>query len=144
MDIYNIVLYDSKIEMQELLELNSLINKKNLVLSKHDIQELIINKNNILKNLGRVEISNNILKSLIYEFYDLPYIDKSNYLELFEELTNIFYLYQDEFWKFLTDEQLMKYIKDSFMNNNGILESLYDLSILKKQLESGSFYEEYC
>ena len=49
-------------------------------------------------------------------FYDSSFIDKDNYLESVEELTNIFYKYQQEFYGVLSDEEILIYLKEEFDN----------------------------
>lgn len=99
---------------------------------------LIENKNEILNNLSRVEITP-IIDKIIYEFYDSSYVDNDNYFETINDITNIFFKYQKEFNN-LTDEQILKYLKNSFENNcNGAIELLEDTFLLKEQLEEGKY-----
>lgn len=51
---------------------------------------MIGNRDNALKQLGRIELGTGIIADIIHEFYDSSYIDKDNYLELLLELTEVF------------------------------------------------------
>lgn len=93
--------------------------------------------------MGRIEVGVGILDKIIYEFYDSSYIDQDNYLEILEELSNVFYLYQTEMSHCLTDEQIIKYLRRKFDDEcKGSTELLESLSFenLKEELKNGEFY----
>lgn len=143
-NINDLVTYNDKIILKNILTLNEMTSKRNLYLQEKDISQIIETKNISLKELGRVEVKNNILERIIYEFYDSPYIDQTNYLETILDLTRIFYLYQDELSYKLTDEEIIIYLQDEFNNRCGgdltLLETL-SLSNLKEVLERKKEHE---
>lgn len=126
----------------ELQTLNEITNKKNLSLTTKEITELIDYKNITLTELGRIEVTN-ILSDLIIEFYDSPYIDQENYLNTLEELTKIFYVYQSTFNFKLTDEEVIKYLKENYDKYAGSFEILETTAFdnLKELIESKKLYE---
>lgn len=101
---------------------------------------LIENKNNTLKDIGRVEIGKSLIDNIIYTFYDLDYIDSSNYFDTIDELINIFYMYQDKFSDYLVDEEIIEYLRNSFDMVGGSLELLSSVSFDK--LNSKIIYGE--
>lgn len=118
-------------EKSSIISMNNITKEKGLILTNKEIDELIENKNETLNNLGRVEITP-IIDKIIYEFYDSSYIDIDNYFETINEIINIFYKYQKEFNN-LTDEQILKYLKNNFeTTSNGAIELLEDTSLLKE------------
>lgn len=121
------LIINNQLAVNEIYNLNKITERYGLVLSKKQITNLIKNRNTLLKELGRIEIGSGVLEEIIYEFCDSLYIDKNNYYNNLIELTRIFYLYQDELNNKLTDEQIIKYMKDNFDNICGgsveILES---------------------
>lgn len=126
--------------LNEIIELNEIIFKKGLYLSKLDAQELMEAKLTTLNNLGRIEINQEIVCEIICEFYDSPYIDKYNYLLEFKDLISVFYYYQSILWTKLTDEQILKYLKECFDGEAaGNIELLYEpcLNNLIEKIESG-------
>lgn len=143
-NINDLVTYNDNTILKNILALNEMTSKRNLYLQEKDIIQIIETKNISLKELGRVEIKNNILERIIYEFYDSPYIDQTNYLETILDLTRIFYLYQNELNYKLTDEEIIIYLQDEFNNNCGgdltLLETL-SLSNLKEALEGKRNHE---
>ncbi len=140
LNIDNFSLTNRNLTLKKISELNELTLKYGLKLTDKEINNLIDHKNNILKEIGRVEILDNTLENLIYEFCDSNYIDSENYYQILYELTNIFYIYQNEFCHKLTDEQIIKYLKFNFENNCAssieLLESVY-FEDLKNKLSNG-------
>ena len=136
------LLSNQQLTINEILDLNKFTEKKGLLLNEKQAISLINNRNRCLKELGRIEIGSGTLEKIIYTFYTSSYIDKDNYLEILEELTNIFYLYQNEFDNKLTDEQIIEYIKKSYEECGTIelLEGLY-LENLRNKLLNGEAYE---
>lgn len=113
---YNILFNNNNSILKEILELNKITDSISLTLTREEAIELINERNNILKELGRVEVGKGVIGKIIYEFYESPYIYKDNYVETLRELVYSFYLFQNELSYALTDEQILKYMKDSFNN----------------------------
>lgn len=140
--IGRMLLSNQQLTINKILDLNKFTEKRGLLLNEKQAISLINNRNRCLKELGRIEIGSGTLEKIIYTFYTSSYIDKDNYLEILEELTNIFYLYQNEFDNKLTDEQIIEYIKKSYEECGTIelLEGLY-LENLRNKLLNGEAYE---
>lgn len=140
--IERMLLSNQQLTINEILDLNKFTEKRGLLLNEKQAISLINNRNRCLKELGRIEIGSGTLEKIIYTFYTSSYIDKDNYLEILEELTNIFYLYQNEFDNKLTDEQIIEYKKKSYEECGTIelLEGLY-LENLRNKLLNGEAYE---
>ena len=140
--IERMLLSNQQLTINEILDLNKFTEKRGLLLNEKQAISLINNRNRCLKELGRIEIGSGTLEKIIYTFYTSSYIDKDNYLEILEELTNIFYLYQNEFDNKLTDDQIIEYIKKSYEECGTIelLEGLY-LENLRDKLLNGETYE---
>lgn len=135
-NLIEIINYDLKVNLEDIIKLNDITKEYNLILSKEQIISLINTKNNTLKEIGRIEFNNTIIKDIISNFYDSPYIDEDNYFNTIEELINIFYIYRNNFN--LSDDQIIKYMKLRFNNySNGSLELLLgnDLEYLENNLK---------
>ena len=113
---YNSLFNNNNLILKKILELNKITDSISLTLTREEAIELINERNNIIKELGRVEVGKGVLGKIIYEFYDSPYIYKDNYVETLRELVYSFYLFQNELSYTLTDEQILKHMKDSFNN----------------------------
>ncbi len=143
-NVNSLTLNNDTLILEGIIELNKITGRKGLFLTKTEVLDLISNKNINLKEMGRVEFGLGILDKIIYIFYDSAYIDKDNYLEMLESLTNAFYLYQASFDNTLTDEEILKYMKKCFDSEcAGSIELLESLSFdrLKQKLEDGNLYE---
>lgn len=115
---------------------NELLELKEIKLTEKQKLELIENKNQNLKNLGRVEFGESTLKELINKFIDSPYIDEDDIVFELSELTNIFYLYRSEINN-LSDDEIIEYMKESFNEiYNGSLELLETLG--QERLKNGN------
>lgn len=137
-NINTILINNQETAVNEILELNKITEKYDLILTKEQVVDLVNNRNIILKEYGRIELGGGILEKLIYEFCDSPYIYKEEYLDILEELTNIFYEYREEFDEKLTDEQIIQYMKKKFDTTcNGSLELLAykEFEYLKEHLK---------
>lgn len=115
-------------------DINSIIkldNKK--YLTKNMVSELIVNKNNLLKSIGLIEINNNVLKLIIKYFSLSGYIDKYNYNEIINELIEVFYTYRTYLSNKISDKQIIEYLYYNFENTcNGVVVLLYDKMMLWK------------
>lgn len=106
-------------------------NKK--YLTKNMVSELIVNKNNLLKSIGLIEINNNVLKLIIKYFSLSSYIDKYNYNEIINELIEVFYTYRTYLSNKISDKQIIEYLYYNFENTcNGVVVLLYDKMMLWK------------
>lgn len=137
-NINNLLINNQKTTINEIIHLNKTTEKYGLILTKEQAIDLVNNRNTILKEVGRIELGAGILEKLIYEFCDSLYIYKDEYLNILEELTNIFYEYREEFDGNLTDDQIIKYMRNKFDTTcNGSLELLAykELEYLKEHLK---------
>lgn len=125
----SIILYgNDQVNINNLINMNEITKDKGLVLSQKEIMMLTENKNNTLKDIGRVEIGKSIIDDIVYSFYNSEYIDDDDYFETINELVSIFYMYQDKFSDYLVDEEIVKYMSDCFNEVGGSLELLSSVS----------------
>lgn len=112
---------------KEIIELNKEI-KQDIIITYDNAIELITNKNNYLKNIGRIDLTSNIIQNIILTFIDSPYIDKENYMETFSSLIETFIYYESVFERKLTSEEILNYLKNEFNKNEGSIELLNSIS----------------
>lgn len=137
----SIILYGNDQEnINNLVNMNEITKDKGLVLSQKEIMMLTENKNNTLKDIGRVEIGKSIIDDIVYSFYNSEYIDGDDYFETINELVSIFYMYQDKFSDYLVDEEIVKYMSDCFNEVGGSLELLSSVSF--DELNTRTLYGE--
>lgn len=113
---------------------NELTIKFGVSLSDEAIERLINKRFEALKNTGRIEFDEGILKKLIETFCDSPYIMQNNYEETLEELQDIFYFFKGEAMEQISDDELIEFMKRDFDGKcQGSIEYL-----------SGTSLEELC
>ena len=131
-DIYSLItMATTKAEIQTIESYNEKTARYGLMLSKDDINELIESKYEIMKETGRVELNNDVLSTLIYEFCDSPYINQDEYKETLVYLQDLFYNIKSECVDpntkedLVADDDLIKYMAKQFNNRcGGDLEEL--------------------
>lgn len=133
---------DKKI-IDSLMKLNDVTSDKGLVLKHEEIVMIIENKNDTLKELGLIEIGKSVIDDIVYAFYDSSYIDSDNYFETINELVSVFYEYQFEFSSYLSDEEIINYMRECFDKCGGstsLLDSLF-FDELNSKIKFGDLYE---
>lgn len=141
----SLLIKNDTLAVKQILDLNEFTSKRDLIFSREMARDLIATRNDILFDLGRIEVGSGILDQIIYEFYDSCYIDKDNYMEVFKELICLFYHYQMEFDNILSDSQILKYMRDYFeLEGSGSLELLGSMGIssLREIMEFKNGYDE--
>ena len=114
----NIILTILNIKKKQLImnikKCNELTIKFGVSLSDEAIERLINKRFEALKNTGRIEFDEGILKKLIEAFCDSPYIMQNNYEETLEELQDIFYFFKGEAMEQISDDELIEFMKRDF------------------------------
>lgn len=100
--------------IEEVKSCNDFTVKYGLQLTEPDIQSLVENRKDALKSSGRIEFGGGILKKLIMEFADSPYIYQDNYVSILMELQECFYYFKSESLEELTDDELIHFMKIYF------------------------------
>lgn len=128
-------LFPSLIQKQavdEIEKCNDFTARFGLTLSRQDAVELVEMRNTSLKRYGRIEFGGGVINKLIKEFCDSPYISMNNYVETLLELIEIFYFYKNETLDLISDDELIKFIKNSFNGKcQGSLELLSERELDK-------------
>lgn len=100
--------------VQEIEKCNDFTTQYGLVLTHKDAVELVETRTYALKSNGRIEFGGGVINKIIREFCDSPNISMHNYAETLHELTEIFYYYKNETLDLISDDDLIKFMKDSF------------------------------
>lgn len=115
LDIMNA--FSSLIQKQavdEIEKCNDFTARFGLTLSYQNAIELVEMRTLSLKRYGRVEFGGGVINKIIKEFCDSPYISMNNYVETLLELIEIFYFYKNETLDLISDDELIKFMKNSF------------------------------
>ncbi|MGE5676724.1 MAG: DUF6323 family protein [Pseudomonadota bacterium] len=118
--------------VEEIEKCNEFTSQYGLVLTRADAAELVETRTYALKSNGRIEFGGGVLDRIIREFCDSPYISMHNYVETLHELTEIFYYYKNETLDLVADDDLVKFMKESFDGKcQGSLELLSGRELYK-------------
>ncbi len=108
------LLEQQKFELERVLDCNQTTEKFGLTLTTEDANTLMQVKQSTLKENRRVELGNSILPQIIFTFCDSDFIRQENYVTTLSELQEIFFLFKNEALDELTDDELLKFMRDQF------------------------------
>ena len=132
--------------INEVIKCNGFTEQYGLRLTETQAKELVETRSFALNQTGRIEFGGGVIDKVIKAFCDSPYISMHNYAETIHELVEIFYYYKNETLDMISDDDLIKFMKDSFDNIcQGSLELLSgrELYKLARKLRFGSAYNDY-
>ena len=110
--------------VNEIMKCNDMTVKFGLILTEIQALELVETRSYALKQNGRIEFGGGVIDKIISEFCDSPYISINNYNETLHELLEIFYYYKNETLDLMSDDDLIKYMKNAF---DGICQGSIEL-----------------
>lgn len=114
------------------MKCNDLTVKFGLVLTEAQALALVETRSFVLKKNGRIEFGGGVIDEIINEFCDSPYLSMHNYEETLHELLETFYYYKNETLDLMSDDDLIKYMKNAFDGIcQGSLELLSGLELYK-------------
>ena len=112
------------IQENEILKLNSESSRYGLTLSLDDVEEIIRSRNLTLKSYGRIELNMNATKKLIENLYTSQYTDKDDYVELINDLQEIFYYLKNETLDEISDSELIEMICEFYEECSGRIDNI--------------------
>lgn len=114
----------------EIAEVNQKAKEFGLGLTRNEIKNIIISRNQVLHSYGRVELNVDVIKELAEVFCASPYVNNENYLSTLYELQEIFYDLKNETEDKIGDSRLIGMMKNYF---DGM--AMGSLELLKSKLE---------
>ena len=100
--------------VSEVMKCNDLTVRFGLVLTEKQALALVETRSFALKENGRIEFGGGVIDKIINEFCDSPYLSMHNYEETLHELLEIFYYYKNETLDLISDDDLVKYMKNAY------------------------------
>nr|WP_303244341.1 DUF6323 family protein [uncultured Cellulosilyticum sp.] len=104
----------SQIASSEIMACNKETKKYGLILTQEDVGQILERRKEALLSYGRIEIGGGIIPKLIEIFCDSPYLEAQNYESTIEELVETFYYFKNEALDTLSDEELLKLMRQYF------------------------------
>jgi len=114
--------------IRELTACNRMSERYGLTLAQEQMRALVQRRTEALRNTGRVEFGEGILRSLIYTFCDSPDLRPEDYEVTLAELQDLFYWFKNETQDRLSDDELLHAMRVVFDRAHGALERLVDAS----------------
>lgn len=130
----DVIRNESQKEISKIIECNEFLKKYGLRITPEDVKVIIEKRNEALKKSGRIETSNEIVSRLIKEFCDSSYISNENFLETINELIEAFYYYKTETKNKISDEELIKFMREHYEKTaNGDISYLVRHGVRKNE-----------
>ena len=111
------------IQKDELSILNDESIKYGLILSNKDIEDIVKERNRVLKEYGLVDFEISIIKKIIKIFSKSPYVLQNDYPEYINYLVETFYYVKSETFDILGDEEILEVMERLF---NGLCAGSID------------------
>jgi hypothetical protein len=93
---------------------NEITDRFGLQLSETEIRMLTEGRREALEKCGRVEFGGGVIRKIILEFMDSPYLYQDNYASTLAELQECFYYFKNESLEVLSDDELIRLMKKYF------------------------------
>ncbi|AOY75848.1 DUF6323 family protein [Clostridium formicaceticum] len=103
--------------IHEIMCTNAISESFGLYLSPQDSQEIIMNRNAILKEYERVEVDNEITQKIITQFCSSPYLQQTDYADTIMEIQTLFHHLKNELDDNIGDDELIEKLADLYNNN---------------------------
>jgi hypothetical protein len=110
--------------VNEVMKCNDLTIKFGLALTEAQALALVETRAFTLRENGRIEFGGGVIDKIINEFSDSPYLYTSNYEETLHDLLATFYYYKNETLDLISDDDLIKFMKNAF---DGICQGSIEL-----------------
>lgn len=116
---------------KELETCNALTLKFGLYLSQEQIARMVEKRVEALQETGRIEFGEGMIKKIIFEFCDSPFIWQDTYEETIFELLDSFYYFKNDSLDIVSDDELIKFMKIQFDLHEGDIDYLNGTSLEK-------------
>ena len=101
---------------KRVLETNKVTERFGISISEEDASLILAERKQGRREQRRVEFGEGIVPKLIFEFCDSAYVNQDNFVDTIIRLQEIFYLYKNETLDAMTDEELLRLMKEQFEN----------------------------
>lgn len=112
----------------QILEINDKSVDYGLVLSPKDVEEVIKSRKDSLKTYGRIDLNMDITEKIMEILYTSQYTDKDDYLELINDLQDIFYYLKNETLDEISDNEILEKISEFYEKTSGRIDNVQNLA----------------
>ena len=112
----------------DLLKINDESSAYGLILTPQDVEEIIKSRGYSLKNYGRIDLNMDVTKKLINKIYTSQYTDKDDYVEIINDLQDIFYYLKNETLDEISDTEIIDIIVEFYEKTSGRIDNIQNLT----------------
>ncbi|MCC3869588.1 hypothetical protein K0039_15360 [Terrisporobacter mayombei] len=112
----------------EILKINEESSAYGLILTPGDVEEIIKSRGYSLKIYGRIDLNMDVTKKLINKIYTSQYTDKDDYVEIINDLQDIFYYLKNETLDEVSDNEIIDIIVEFYEKTSGRIDNVQNLT----------------
>lgn len=116
------------IAKNEILKINEESSVYGLILTSENVEEIIKSRGYSLKTYGRIDLNMDSTKKIINKIYISQYTDKDDYVEIINDLQDIFYYLKNETLDKISDNEIIDIIGEFYEETSGRIDNVQNLA----------------
>ena len=112
----------------EILKINEESSVYGLILTSENVEEIIKSRGYSLKTYGRIDLNMDVTKKIINKIYISQYTDKDDYVEIINDLQDIFYYLKNETLDKISDNEIIDIIGEFYEETSGRIDNVQNLA----------------
>ena len=114
------------IQKNEILNLNERSQEYGLILTKDDVENIVKSRNHTLNSYGRIDLNMDVTKEIMEILYKSQFTDKDDYVEMINDLVEIFYFLKNETLDEISDKEIIEIIGEFYEETRGRIDNIQD------------------
>ena len=114
------------IQKNEILNLNERSQEYGLILTPDDVDNIVKSRNHTLNSYGRIDLNMDVTKEIMEILYKSQFTDKDDYVEMINDLVEIFYFLKNETFDEISDKEIIEIIGEFYEETRGRLDNIQD------------------
>ena len=112
----------------EILKINEESSVYGLILTSENVEGIIKSRGYSLKTYGRIDLNMDATKKIINKIYISQYTDKDDYVEIINDLQDIFYYLKNETLDKISDNEIIDIIGEFYEETSGRIDNVQNLA----------------
>ena len=114
------------IQKNEILNLNERSQEYGLILTPDDVENIVKSRNHTLNSYGRIDLNMDVTKEIMEILYKSQFTDKDDYVEMINDLVEIFYFLKNETLDEISDKEIIEIIGEFYEETRGRIDNIQD------------------
>ena len=114
------------IQKNEILNLNERSQEYGLILTPDDVENIVKSRNHTLNSYGRIDLNMDVTKEIMEILYKSQFTDKDDYVEMINDLVEIFYFLKNETFDEISDKEIIEIIGEFYEETRGRIDNIQD------------------